>query len=104
MTQEYRGEYGLSKAELVQWHRERFVYFAEHPGSDFLACETIPCLVEVEAFVELLNEVPSAYAMIAVACRNESELNSGEAIADLAPILARIKNPKQLLAGVLARL
>lgn len=97
--QEYRGEYGLTKEQLVLWHRDRFVFFAACPGADFLVCETIPCLVEVEAMVELLNEVPAAHAIIAVACRNESELNSGEPIADMAKILARLQNPKQLLAG-----
>lgn len=62
-------------------------------------CETIPSLVEVEAFVELLNEHPAAHAMLAVACRSESELNDGSPIARVAAALAQLKNPSQLLAG-----
>lgn len=97
--QEYRGDYGKTKDELVEWHRARFAFFVECPGADFLVCETIPSLVEVEAFVQLLNEYPSAHAMLAVACRSESELNTGEPIAHLTPVLAQLKNPSQLLAG-----
>ena len=50
---EYRGDYGLSVAELRAWHRPRIAALAE-AGPDLLALETIPCLAEVEA---LLAEV-----------------------------------------------
>ncbi len=50
---EYRGDYGLSVAELRAWHRPRLNILAE-AGADLLAMETIPCLAEVEA---LLTEV-----------------------------------------------
>lgn len=50
---EYRGDYGLSVAELRAWHRPRLEVLAE-AGADVLALETIPCLAEVEA---LLAEV-----------------------------------------------
>ncbi|RLN56329.1 hypothetical protein BBJ28_00001545, partial [Nothophytophthora sp. Chile5] len=95
---EYRGDYGKTKEELVAWHKDRFAFFVNCPGADFLVCETIPSLVEVEAFVELLNEFPTAHAIIAVACRNGSELNSGEAIARMPEVLAKLKDPSQLLA------
>lgn len=97
--QEYRGDYDKTKDELVAWHKDRFAFFTNYPGADILVCETIPCLVEVEAFVQLLNEYPTSHAILAVACRNESELNSGEPIAGIAPLLAQLKNPSQLLAG-----
>ena len=45
---EYRGDYGLSVDELRAWHRPRLAVLAE-AGADLLACETIPCLAEVEA-------------------------------------------------------
>jgi homocysteine S-methyltransferase len=44
---------GLSVAELADFHRPRMQLLAE-AGADLLACETIPCLAEVEA---LLAEV-----------------------------------------------
>ena len=50
---EYRGDYGLSVAELRAWHRPRIAALAD-AGPDVLALETIPCLAEVEA---LLAEV-----------------------------------------------
>jgi homocysteine S-methyltransferase len=50
---EYRGDYGLSVAELRAWHRPRIAALVE-AGVDLLALETIPTLVEVEA---LLAEV-----------------------------------------------
>lgn len=45
---EYRGDYGLSVAELRAWHRPRLAVLLDS-GADVLAVETIPCLAEVEA-------------------------------------------------------
>ncbi|MEP6563260.1 MAG: homocysteine S-methyltransferase, partial [Nakamurella sp.] len=50
---EYRGDYGLTVAELREWHRPRLEILAD-AGADVLALETIPCLAEAEA---LLTEV-----------------------------------------------
>lgn len=50
---EYRGDYGLTVAELRAWHRPRLHVLAES-GADVLALETIPCLAEAEA---LLSEI-----------------------------------------------
>ncbi len=48
---EYRGNYGLSVAQLREFHRRRLeVLVAEQP--DVIAIETIPELAEVEALVE----------------------------------------------------
>jgi homocysteine S-methyltransferase len=47
---EYRGDYGLSVAELRAWHRPRIAALVE-AGADVLACETIPCLAEAEALL-----------------------------------------------------
>uniref|UniRef100_A0AAV1V1U1 Hcy-binding domain-containing protein n=1 Tax=Peronospora matthiolae TaxID=2874970 RepID=A0AAV1V1U1_9STRA len=95
---EYRGEYNKSKEELVTWHRHRFAFFTNYAHADLLICETIPCLVEVAAFVDLLNEFPTAHAILAVACHNGTELNSGEPIAHVPKLLAKLKDPSQLLA------
>lgn len=51
---EYRGDYGLSAARLRDWHRPRFEVLADS-GADVLAIETIPCLAEVDALVQLLD-------------------------------------------------
>ncbi|OWY91299.1 Homocysteine S-methyltransferase [Phytophthora megakarya] len=78
---EYRGDYGKTKDELVAWHKHRFAFFSD-----------------VEAFVDLLNEFPTTSAIVAVACHNGTELNSGEPIARIPEILSKLKNPLQLLA------
>lgn len=51
---EYRGDYGLSVAELARWHRPRLEVLAD-AGADVLALETIPCLAEVEALLALVD-------------------------------------------------
>jgi len=51
---EYRGDYGLSVAELRAWHRPRLEVLAG-AGADVLAIETIPCLAEVQALLEELR-------------------------------------------------
>ncbi|CAH0488934.1 unnamed protein product [Peronospora farinosa] len=95
---EYRGDYGKSKEQLVAWHKHRFAFFTNYAPVDLLICETIPCLVEVEAFVDLLNEFPTAHAIVAMACCNGTELNSGEPIAHVSKILSKLKNRSQLVA------
>ncbi len=51
---EYRGDYGLTVAELRRWHRPRIAALVE-AGVDLLALETVPCLAEAEALVSELD-------------------------------------------------
>jgi homocysteine S-methyltransferase len=52
---EYRGDYRLSVAELREWHRPRWeALLSAEP--DVLAIETIPCLAEAEAVLQLAVE------------------------------------------------
>ncbi|BDZ50987.1 homocysteine S-methyltransferase [Frondihabitans sucicola] len=51
---EYRGDYGLTVAELRAWHRPRLEVLADS-GADLLAFETIPCLAEAEALVAAVD-------------------------------------------------
>ncbi|MGL5810500.1 MAG: homocysteine S-methyltransferase [Nocardioides sp.] len=52
--QEYVGDYALSVAELIEWHRPRFdALVGAQP--DLLAIETIPCAAEVEAVLALVD-------------------------------------------------
>jgi len=53
---EYRGNYGLTVAELRAFHRPRLQVLAD-AGADVLAVETIPCLAEVEALLAELDAV-----------------------------------------------
>src|SRR6201992_4113064 len=53
---EYRGRYGLSVAELQDWHRPRLEVLAD-AGADVLALETIPDVDEAEALVNLVRSL-----------------------------------------------
>jgi homocysteine S-methyltransferase len=77
---EYRGDYDLTADELIDWHRPRLETLLE-AKPDLLACETIPCLVEVEALARLVAEydVP---AWISCTCEDAAHLRTGESFAE----------------------
>lgn len=80
---EYRGDYGLSETDLMDFHRLRMATLLE-AGADLLACETIPCFVEARALARLLAEFPDASAWISFSARDEAHLWSGERVAECA--------------------
>lgn len=84
---EYRGNYGLSVAELKEFHRERLVtLIATKP--DFLAFETVPEIKEAWAYIELMQECSSQIPYwISFSCKSESELCSGESFADAVKVV-----------------
>jgi homocysteine S-methyltransferase len=77
---EYRGDYGLSVAQLRTWHRPRLAVLAG-AGADVLALETIPCLAEVEA---LLAEVDGTGVpcWLSLTCGSPSTTRAGEPVAE----------------------
>jgi homocysteine S-methyltransferase len=87
---EYRGDYELDVDDLVDWHRPRLATLLE-AKPDLLACETIPCLAEVEALARLVAEydVP---AWIACTCRDDAHLRSGESFVEAMRIASGPKN------------
>ncbi|REE86433.1 homocysteine S-methyltransferase [Paenibacillus taihuensis] len=81
---EYRGDYALTESELMDFHRERMRTLVE-AGADLLACETIPCLLEAQALVKLLEaEFPGVYAWISFSAKDGQRISSGETIAECA--------------------
>ncbi len=80
---EYRGDYGLSQAELEQFHRPRMEALIAS-GADMLACETIPCLIEAQAIVHLLEEFPNVSAWISFSAKDGAHISDGERFADCA--------------------
>lgn len=78
---EYRGNYGLSEKELMDFHRPRMKALIE-AGADLLACETIPSLVEAWAMAKLLKEFPDTAAWISFSARDEKHVSEGQAFAD----------------------
>jgi homocysteine S-methyltransferase len=52
--EEYRGRYGLTVAQLANWHLPRLEILAD-AGADVLAIETLPDIDEAEALVGLIG-------------------------------------------------
>lgn len=78
---EYRGNYGLTEKELMDFHRPRMRALIE-AGADLLACETIPCFIEAQAIATLLKEFPDTPAWISFTARDEKHVSEGQVFAD----------------------
>ncbi len=80
---EYRGDYGLSVQELVDYHARRFGVLAA-AGADLLACETIPVLDEARACALLLERHPGTRAWLSFTSPDGARTSHGEPLADCA--------------------
>lgn len=78
---EYRGNYGLTEKELMDFHRPRMKALIE-AGAEILACETIPCLIEAQAIAKLLKEFPKATAWVSFSAGDEKHISEGQVFAD----------------------
>ncbi len=101
------GRYGLTVAQLADWHRPRFEILAG-AGADVLAIETLPDIDEAEALVGLIAEydVPAwlSYTIDGTATRAGQPLADAFAVtADVPEIVAVGVNccaPADVLAAV----
>lgn len=91
---EYRGDYGQTEEELVEFHRPRHRLLAE-TGPDLFACETIPSAVEALALRRLLAEEPGPPAWLSFQCRDDHHLADGSAIAE---VVASLRGLDRLVA------
>lgn len=91
---EYKGNYGLTEEQLMDFHRPRLQVLLAS-GADLLACETIPCLAEARALARLLAEFPDAGAWISFSCRDGLHNSQGELLADC---VAALDSYSQVLA------
>ena len=91
---EYRGNYGLSEKELIDFHRPRMKALIE-AGAEILACETIPCLIEAQAIAKLLKEFPNITAWVSFSARDEKHISEGQVFADC---VKQLENNKQIAA------
>ncbi|GAA3566214.1 homocysteine S-methyltransferase [Microlunatus spumicola] len=92
---EYRGDYGLSVAQLRRWHRFGIQVLAD-VGPDVLALETVPCLAEAEALLEEVRGLsrPSWLSMTCVGDRTRA----GEPVAEAFAMAADV--PEVVAVGV----
>jgi homocysteine S-methyltransferase len=78
---EFTGKYPkMNESDLLEWHLPRALSLVS-AGCDVLACETIPCLKEARAIINLLKELRFP-AWITFACSSETEVNSGESFSE----------------------
>jgi len=93
--EEYVGRYGLSVAQLADWHRPRLEILAD-ARADMLALETVPDIDEAEALVGLVHElgVPSwlSYTIAGATTR------AGQPLADAFAVAAGV--PEIVAVGV----
>jgi homocysteine S-methyltransferase len=109
---EYRGNYGLTVQQLIDWHRPRLEALVR-AEPDLLACETIPCLDEATALTRLLAEFPHVPAWLSFSCRDDEHPCDGEPIADAVQLAQTAPNvvavginctPPQYIDGLLGRI
>jgi len=94
---EYRGDYGLSVAQLAGFHAQRFAVLAA-AGADLLACETIPVLDEARALAALLADHPGAAAWMSFTSPDGVHTSHGEPLVECARLLDRV--PGVVAVGV----
>jgi homocysteine S-methyltransferase len=85
---EYRGNYGVSRAALKEFHRERLEVLA-NSGADLLACESIPSLLEAEALIELSADFPHLAAWLSFTCKDDSHLSDGSNFDDAVALVSQ---------------
>ena len=93
---EYRGEYGVSRQELADFHGPRLeALIAARP--DLLAVETIPSLDEALLVLELLRQWPQVVAWVSFSCRDASRISEGEEVTEA--IAAVTAEPQVVAVG-----
>lgn len=88
---EYRGDYGLTREQLIAFHARRIGVLATS-GADFLACETIPALDEALALAALLEQHPDARAWMSFTSSDGIHTAHGEPLTECARLLDRVPN------------
>ena len=76
---EYRGNYGVGKSALKEFHAQRLeLLIASNP--DILALETMPDTQEVEVLLDLLSDCPIPY-WVSYSCKEGNQTNAGQRFA-----------------------
>lgn len=88
---EYRGDYGLTAAQLAAFHAGRFQVLATS-GADLLACETIPVLEEARAYATLLRQHPDTNAWLSFTSQDGEHTSHGEPLVDCARLADDVRN------------
>ena len=77
---EYKGNYGVTKSFLKDFHARRLeVLISTSP--DLLALETMPDTFEVELLLELLSDCPIPY-WVSYSCKAGNQTNAGQSFTE----------------------
>lgn len=82
---EYHGNYGVSRQELLGFHRPRLDLMAR-TQADLFAFETIPSREEAEVLVALMGDYPDWAAWLSFSCRDGEAVSHGEPFAECAAL------------------
>ncbi len=88
---EYRGDYGVDRSVLWDFHRERWHLFARG-RADLLACETIPSALEADVLFGLMRETPDRAAWVSFSCPDGEHISDATPIAEVARACDAIDN------------
>ena len=73
---EYKGNYGVSKSALKDFHARRLeILISTSP--DYLALETMPDTFEIEILLELLTDCPIPF-WLSYSCKEGNQTNAGQ--------------------------
>ena len=86
---EYRGNYGIDEAELLDFHRQRLEVLVAS-GPDLLAIETIPSVAEARAIAGAMLSVAPTPSWFAFVCRDAQHTAGGDRIEDAIEVAASI--------------
>lgn len=87
---EFLGDYKIGFDELKEFHYKRLKTII-NSKPDILAIETIPCLNEAKAIIELLDEFDKIQVWVSFSAKDGYHINSGEKITKCAKWLEDIK-------------
>ena len=73
---EYKGNYGVSKAVIRDFHARRLEMLIS-TSPDYLALETMPDTFEVEVLLELLSDCPIPF-WVSYSCKADNKTNAGQ--------------------------
>ena len=93
---EYRGQYGISSTDLIEFHQDR-IQWLDKTDIDVLACETIPSFQEAQVLNQLLLNTFTP-SWVSFSCIDESHISDGTHISDAVKIFK--DNPNVLAVGV----
>ncbi len=93
---EYRGDYGLTVQDLVEFHQERFDILSVL--APLLAFETIPSVAEAQAIRRLLLGGPRVSAWVSFSCRDGDCIADGHSIEEAVQVFDDV--PHVVAVGV----